>query len=64
MKEAAASLISSEFLKISFNNLSSQNTIKKSSLKAGRAVDPHSFFADPHPAVLLNAEPDPDPAAF
>ena len=30
----------------------------------GRAVDPHSFFADPDPdpAVLLNA--DPDPAAF
>ena len=27
-----------------------------------RAVDPHSFFADPDPAVLINA--DPDPAAF
>ena len=27
-----------------------------------RAVDPHTFFADPDPAVLLNA--DPDPAAF
>ena len=26
------------------------------------AVDPHSFFADPDPAVLLNAVP--DPAAF
>ena len=25
-------------------------------------MDPHSFFADPDPAVLLNA--DPDPAAF
>ena len=25
----------------------------------GRAVDPHSFFADPDPAVLLNADPDP-----
>ena len=24
-----------------------------------RAVDPHSFFADPDPAVLLNADPDP-----
>ena len=36
-----------------------------------RDVDPHSFFADPDPAVLLNADPDPavllnadpDPAA-
>ena len=27
-----------------------------------RAVDPHSFFADPDPAVLHEA--DPDPAAF
>ena len=25
-----------------------------------RAVDPHSFFADPNPAVFLNADPDPD----
>ena len=24
-----------------------------------RAVDPHSFFVDPDPAVLLNADPDP-----
>ena len=23
-----------------------------------RAVDPHSFFADPDPAVFLNADPD------
>ena len=23
------------------------------------AVDPHSFFADPDPAVFLNADPDP-----
>ena len=27
-----------------------------------RAVDPHSLFADPDPAVLLNADPDLDPA--
>ena len=27
-----------------------------------RAVDSHSFLADPDPSVLLNA--DPDPAAF
>ena len=27
-----------------------------------RAVDPLSFFADPDPAVFLNANPDPDPA--
>ena len=24
-----------------------------------RAVDPHSFFADPDPVFLLNADPDP-----
>ena len=27
-----------------------------------RALEPHSFFADPDPAVLLNADPDTDPA--
>ena len=29
-----------------------------------RAVDPHSFYADPDPdsAVFLNADPDPDPS--
>ena len=26
-----------------------------------RAVDPHSSFADPDPAVFLNADPDPNP---
>ena len=28
-----------------------------------RAVDPHSFYADPdpYPAVFLNADTDPDP---
>ena len=25
---------------------------------ASRAVDPHSFFADPDPAVFLKADPD------
>ena len=25
----------------------------------GRAVDPHSFFADQDPAFFLNADPDP-----
>ena len=24
-------------------------------------MDPHSFYADPDPAVFLNADPDPDP---
>ena len=24
-------------------------------------MDPHSFFADPDPAVFLNADPDPVP---
>ena len=26
-----------------------------------RAVDPHSLYADPDPAVFLNADPDPNP---
>ena len=26
-----------------------------------RAVDPHSFYAEPDPAIFLNADPDPDP---
>ena len=26
-----------------------------------RAVDPHSHYADPDPAVFLNADPDPGP---
>ena len=26
-----------------------------------RAVDPHSLYMDPDPAVFLNADPDPDP---
>ena len=26
-----------------------------------RAVDPHSLYTDPDPAVFLNADPDPDP---
>ena len=30
-------------------------------LVGARAVDPHSFYADPDPAVFLNADPDPDP---
>ena len=29
-----------------------------------RAVDPHSFFADPDPAVFLNADPDPAQTNF
>ena len=32
---------------------------KTSPKTRGRAVDPHSFFADPDPAVLLNADSDP-----
>ena len=32
------------------------------SISWARVVDPHSFFADPDPAVFLNV--DPDPAAF
>ena len=26
-----------------------------------RAVDLHSFYADPDPAIFLNVDPDPDP---
>ena len=26
-----------------------------------RALDPHSFYADPDPAFFLNADPDPGP---
>ena len=29
-------------------------------MEIGRAVDLHSFFADPDTAVFLNADPDPD----
>ena len=25
------------------------------------ALDPHSFYVDPNPAVFPNADPDPDP---
>ena len=28
----------------------------------GRTAEPHSFLADPDPAVFLNADPDPGPA--
>ena len=31
---------------------------------ASRAVDPHSFFADPDPAVFLKADPVPNSAAL
>ena len=31
------------------------------SLFYSRALDPHSFFADPDPAFFLNADPDPQP---
>ena len=33
--------------------------MKKKMADSCRAVDPHSFFADQDPAVLLNAHPDP-----
>ena len=31
-------------------------------VEISKAVDPHSFFADPDPAVIFHA--DPDPGAF
>ena len=33
----------------------------KNGMAPHRAVDPHSFYADPNPAVFLNADPHPDP---
>ena len=33
-------------------------SIGNNMLSTGNAVDPHSLFADPDPAVLLNADPD------
>ena len=58
-----------------FNSLLALSSLLIKSCKLrvkSRAVDPHSFFADPDPAVFLNADPDPeiflnadsDPAAF
>ena len=40
---------------------SRENVIKGTSNNTiqGRAVDPHSFFKDPDPAVFPNADPDP-----
>ena len=38
------------------------SSLKKSSnIDYTRAVNPHSFYADPDPTVFLNADPDPDP---
>ena len=34
------------------------------SISWARVVDPHSFFADPDPAVFLNVDPDIPVAAF
>ena len=42
------------FLKIGISN-------GVANLVFSRAVDPHSFNADPDPAVFLNADPDPGP---
>ena len=39
-------------------SLTTQTSI---SIIATRAEDPHSFFTDPYPAVLLDAEPTPAP---
>ena len=35
-------------------------TIGENSFPVLRAVDPHSFYADPDLAVFLNADPDPE----
>ena len=36
-------------------------TARYCSVPVIRAVDPHSFYADPDPAIFLNADPDPGP---
>ena len=36
------------------------NFVKKIDRFHIRAVDPHSFYADPDPAVFLNADQDPE----
>ena len=33
---------------------------REDNFKSIRAVDTHSFYADPDPAVFLNADPDPE----
>ena len=38
-----------------------KNVPEGGSKSPGRAVDPHSLYADPDPAVYLNADPDSDP---
>ena len=43
-------------------SLQYMNTFTQNIILYFRAVDLHSFFSDPDPAVFLNA--DPDPAAF
>ena len=42
-----------------FERFFSQQKYTNIGRKMTRAVDPHSFFADPDPAVFLNADPDP-----
>ena len=39
-------------------NIGKDHTSKKMK-KLTRVVEPHSFFADPDPAVFFNADPDP-----
>ena len=46
-------------LKLRLQLFSPHFFVLKNVLVQSRAVDPHSFFADPDPAVLLNADPDP-----
>ena len=36
-------------------------SVSKESCVSIRAVDPHSLYADPDPAVFLNEDPDPHP---
>ena len=51
--------ICGEKKKVQRKRLKKKNIFKTSPKTRGRAVDPHSFFADPDPAVLLNADSDP-----
>ena len=52
---------SQTFLKVQELSYSPDSTSGKPKIR-NRAVDKHSFIADPYPAVLLNPDPDPDPA--
>ena len=44
---------------VSASSAKNPRSLCKNHLFSLRAVDPHSFVADPDPAVFLNVDPDP-----